>query len=143
MIAFESYVGAIIREHPNRVTHTTPDIVRRRVETPFLHLKSLFAGNKLDWQSALKEILPESPLVYREWLMNEYLFNKFISPNAMQILAATIAVEKDASPQNYLEELRAERLKPPPVGRLDRWKVPKPMARMIRGLLYAVGKDLS
>ena len=104
-------------------------------------LRALLEERKIDWTSALQTILPEFPLSYREWLLNEYLFNEFIAKEAMEILAAGIAIEKGASPIGYLESLRVEKLKPPPMGRLDRWKVPKPVKRVIRGLLYAAGKD--
>jgi glycosyltransferase involved in cell wall biosynthesis len=142
-VAYESYIGAIIREHANRITNTTPDIARRRLETPFIMLRTLLEERKVDWQNALRSILPEFPLAYREWLLNEYLFNEFIASEALEILAASIAVEKQVSSMGYIEALRAEKLRPAPIGRLDRWKFPKPMARVIRGLLYAAGKDYS
>ena len=143
VVAFESYNGAIIREHANRITHTNPDIARRRLETPFIELRRLLDERKVDWQSALRSILPEFPLAYREWLLNEYLFNEFIAREALEILAAGIAADKQISGVGYLETLRAERLKSAPTGRLDRWNFPKPVSRVIRGLLYAAGKDYS
>jgi glycosyltransferase involved in cell wall biosynthesis len=141
MIAYESYNGAIIREHANRASNTTPDIARRRLESPFIALRGLFEEKKIDWKNALWNILPEFPLSYREWLLSEYLFNQFVANEAMEVLASTVATDKHVSPLGYLESLKAEKLRPAPVGRLDRWKVPKPMSRVIRGLLYAAGKN--
>lgn len=141
VVAYESYTGAIIREHQNRVSNTTPDIAQRRVETPFIELRALFEKLGIDWETPLREIITEAPVSYREWLLNEYLFNQYVAPQALEILGTSIAVDKGISPLNYVESLRTERLTPPPRGRLDRWNVPKPVARAIRGLLYAVGKD--
>lgn len=143
MIAYESYQGAILREHAERLTNTTPDIARRRVETPFIALRALFEQQQVDWQSALRSILPEFPVSYREWLLNQYLFNEYVAKEAMEILAAGVARDKEVSPVGYLEKLRSERARPAPRGRLDRWNVPKPVARVIRGLLYAAGKDVA
>jgi hypothetical protein len=146
VVAFEAYTGAIIREHPDRATRTTTDIARLSLETPFIALRRLFDENKLDWQNALRDILSELPLGYREGLLLTYLFNEFTAPEALEILATGIATEKGVSPVNYVALRRAEeleKLKPPPVGRLDRWNVPKPLARVIRGLLYAAGKDMN
>jgi glycosyltransferase involved in cell wall biosynthesis len=141
MIAYESYYGAIIREHAERASYTTPDIARRRLQTPFVALRVLLEEKQINWKGALQNILPEFPVSYREWLLNEYLFNEFIAKEAMEILASTVSTDKQISAVSYLEYLKAEKLKPAPVGRLDRWKVPKPMARVIRGLLYAAGKN--
>jgi glycosyltransferase involved in cell wall biosynthesis len=141
VIAYEGYNGALIRDHAKRATNTVPDIQRLAVETPFIALRRLFEVNKLDWQNALRTILAELPLAYREGLLDTYLFNQFIAPEAMEILATGIATEKGVSPVNYVADLRTEKLKPPPIGRLDRWNVPRPVVRVIRGFLYAAGKD--
>jgi glycosyltransferase involved in cell wall biosynthesis len=142
VVAVEAYHGAIVRNHAERSSNTNTELERPREEAMFAALGALLQETKMDWQSALREILPESPLPFRVALLDRYLFYENIAPEAMEILAATIAVEKGLPPESYLADLRAERLKPPPMGRLDRWKVPRPVTRVIRGLLYAAGKDM-
>ncbi len=86
-------------------------------------------------------MLSEFPLAYREGLLDAYLFNEFVAQEAIDILGAGIAAEKGLSPGVFIAAQREAKLKRHTAGRLDRWNVPKPLVRVIRGLLYAAGKE--
>ena len=130
-IAFEAYNVAIIREHPDCATRTMPissASASRRRSSPCVPslMRTSSIGKTLFGESSRIAAGVSRGIVARD------LFNEFVAPEAIEILATGIATEKGVSPINYAADLRAEKLKPPPVGRLDRWKIPKPVARVIR-----------
>jgi hypothetical protein len=148
-VAFEGYVGAIIRDHAQRYCHVIREHAARfgnpqarrdyRVyEKCLTALTTHFQEKQLDWQSALREILPEIPLSSRESWLRMHLLNDYMSPDALEILIATIAAEKRVSRAAVIAEAKGDRQQAPRAGRLDRLGLPSSMIRVIRGLLSVV-----
>lgn len=142
VVALEGYVGAIMRSHPLQTCLTLPDVARLCPEKNCAALLALFQQHQINWQKVLRETLPEFPLSYREGILNYYVLNKSPVPlEAVQILAESVAAERGLSVAALVDHLKNSG-RSNPRGRLDRWGVPKPVKRFVRGILFAMGKEL-
>lgn len=143
-VAFDSYVGAMHRQHAGNLgaSYSTAD-QRRGQEECWNAIGQFFAERGIDWQSALRAILPELPASYREQLLlqsaQQYADGQVIPREAVEILAEDAAAKRGVTPAALLEHYKA--IGGPYRSRLDRLRVPRRLHRMIRGILYACGKQ--
>lgn len=140
VVAYESYVGAILRHHSQRICVQMQDSHRKARHIQFNDLRELFAEKQIDWQSALRAILPELPLEFRQGLLGQDLYERLLPADVVEILADSIATERGMSSEALLAGLKAERIANTSGGRLERMGLPRPIIRLMRGALSAMGK---
>jgi hypothetical protein len=134
MVAFESYIGAILRDHSARECLTLPNAVSISQERHCKALSVYLREKKVDWQQALRDILPELPTAFREDLLVHYVSDPWIPKEALELLKKSIADDQNVSLTDVDAMLHSR------TGRLDRWGVPRPIARIVRGALSVLGK---
>lgn len=152
-VAFEAYFGAVLGWHGNNYSIAHSDLNNRAQAYSATKLLEHFERNHIDWQGALRAILPELRREYREWLFDQTILNEAIPARAFEILAEDLAADQDVTPTHWVAERRARKkqsLQPAPVtalpaplakpGRLDRLGLPRPLVRVIRKFLSLLGK---
>ena len=150
-VAFEAYIGALLGDHGDRGSVTKADIGRRSADANSARLYEFLCERHLDWQSALRTILPEIRREFREWVFQGQPHYETIPAAAFEILAEELASEQGVSPAEYVAAFKVRTIQkfwqpvtdaqpPPRRGRLDRFGVPKPLIRIIRRCLAALGK---
>jgi hypothetical protein len=129
-----------LRHHPQRICVLMQDEQRRSRELQFDTLHELFAKKNIDWQSALRTILPELPLEFRESILTRDFAEHLLPGEVVEILIESIATEKGLSSHALLDRLQRDRIATCSGGRLDRLGLPKPMVRGLRRVFHALGK---
>ncbi len=166
-VAYEAMIGALLGDHSDRFSVREAHNETRSVEINACRLLAHFEENGIDWQSALREILPELPARFRYSMVHYNILREGIPRAAFEILAESLAVEAGMSVADYLQKQKTGRLQneqkaaspiaadpssvalemtrtsaPPfvPKGRLDRFGLPAPLIRCIRAFLRLLGK---
>lgn len=152
-VAFEAYFGSLLSWDGTNYSVVNAELCNRVPAYSAARLLEHFQQNRIDWQAALRAILPELRRDYREWLLNQSILNEAIPAAAFEMLAEDLAADMKLTPAEWVAGSRAWKIQnmappppvqplpgPPPLGRLDRLGVPWPIKYLTRKILALFGK---
>jgi hypothetical protein len=145
-VAFEAYIGALLGDHGTRYTVTHAESCNRSPSVNAERMAAHCQEHHLDWQSALRNMVPEMPREFRDWVLETQILVRNIPTEAFEIVAEDHAREQGISPAEWVMQKKAQKIRdlqppaPPPVPRLDRLGLPRPMIRVLRKILSLLGK---